>query len=105
VVAGSLCNEPALQPRGLAGGNHALARLNHLAATQAAGADFNPLYRTVDDGTDTLDVGAEYPLGATLRVADIVADHPTFTAVITNVSHAKTLKSKTEYGRGGVYDM
>ena len=64
----------------------ALAGLDDLAGTQAAGAGFNLLHRAVNEGANPLNVRTKHTPGAAFGVADIVADHPALATKLTRLT-------------------
>ena len=64
-----------------------LDRFLHLAGTDAAGADFNRLHRTILYGPDLLQVGLPDGTGFIVCVTDIISANGLFAADFTFSSH------------------
>jgi hypothetical protein len=63
------------------------------AATQAACADPNTFWLTVDQCPDWLEVGLEDPLGLVIGVTDVMAGLATFATEIACICHGCTPSS------------
>src|SRR5215207_1446730 len=73
-----------------------------LAGLEARGADVDALGGAIDDSANTLDVGVETTLGASVRVGDVVAEAGSLAAHITDRSHGELLVISDYLGDWGV---
>src|SRR5918994_7570489 len=92
-VAPDAARAPAAGALGIADRRCAAVRrrsvdeLLHLPRLDAAGAGLDALRRTVDNGSDTLDVGVPPALGPPVRVADTHAPRRVLAAHLANGCH------------------
>ncbi len=60
----------------------------HIAATQATGADVQPLGLTIDQNTYALHIGSPSAIGLTVGVANIVTAHHALLTYLTKMTHS-----------------
>jgi len=61
--------------------------LLHLAGAQAAGADANGTYTSLDSGANLVEIRQEPAAGRIVGMADIIASHGSLAAYITTSCH------------------